>query len=212
MINGAHAIIYSKAPEADRAFLRDILKLPNVDVGEGWLIFGLPPAEVAVHPSDDNDVQELYLMCADVEAFMAAMKKNHILCAEVSDQGYGLVTRITLPGGGHLGVYQPRHARPNAVGVSASMVSASESGAKTDASKKSVPQPKSRGNQASKKSVPQPKGRGTHARPQPQDRSTQARPKPVSAGKSKKKSAKPAKNKSENKRRGKARKKVKRKR
>src|SRR5262245_99687 len=112
MINGAHVIIYSKDPEADRAFLRDVLKLPHVDVGEGWLIFALPPAEVAFHPSDNNDIHELYLMCADIEAFTAQMRKAGILCAEVSDQGYGLVTRITLPGGGMLGAYQPRHARP----------------------------------------------------------------------------------------------------
>src|SRR2546425_16196 len=69
MIIGAHSIIYSKAPQADRVFLRDVLELPSVDVGDGWLIFGLPPAEVAVHPAEENDVHELYLMCADVEAF-----------------------------------------------------------------------------------------------------------------------------------------------
>src|SRR5262245_39414029 len=70
MIHGAHAIIYSKKPEADRAFLRDVLRLPHVDVGGGWLIFGLPPAEVAVHPSDENDEHELFLMCDDIKAFM----------------------------------------------------------------------------------------------------------------------------------------------
>ena len=78
MINGAHAIVYSKKPEADRAFFRDVLGLPNVDVGDGWLIFGLPPAEVAVHPSGRNDEHELYLMCADIAAFVAAMKKRRI--------------------------------------------------------------------------------------------------------------------------------------
>ena len=115
MINGAHSIIYSKNPDADRAFLRDVLELPNVDVGDGWLIFGLPPAEVAVHPSDKNDVHELYLMCDDVEALIAAMNKRNVTCGPVQDQGWGLITRVTLPGGGELGIYQPRHARPEAV-------------------------------------------------------------------------------------------------
>ena len=112
MIIGAHSIIYSKDPEADRAFLRDVLELTNVDVGGGWLIFGLPPAEVAVHPSDKNDLHEFYLMCDDIEAFAAQMKKHGIACTPVDDQGWGLLSRLTLPGGGELGVYQPRHARP----------------------------------------------------------------------------------------------------
>jgi hypothetical protein len=115
MINGAHTIIYSTNPEADRAFLRDVLQLPNVDVGHGWLIFGLPPAEVAVHPADKNNVHELYLMCADIEALVTKMKQRNIACAPVQDQGWGLLTTLTLPGGGQLGVYQPRHARPKAL-------------------------------------------------------------------------------------------------
>ena len=113
MINGAHAIIYSSDPEADRSFLKDTLKLPYVDVGDGWLIFGLPPAEVAVHPADQNDVHELYLMCEDVEALIAALKSHDITCGPVQDAGWGLLTHLTLPGGGTLGVYQPRHARPS---------------------------------------------------------------------------------------------------
>ena len=112
MIIGAHSIVYSMSPEADRAFLRDVLKLPSVDVGGGWLIFGLPPAEVAVHPSDRNDVHEFYLMCDDVEAFIASMQKANITCGPVQNQGWGLLTQVRLPGGGHLGVYQPRHGRP----------------------------------------------------------------------------------------------------
>jgi hypothetical protein len=115
MIIGAHSIIYSKNPEADRAFLRDALGLPSVDVGDGWLIFGLPPSEVAVHPSGKNDVHELYLMCDDVEVFVAAMGKRGLLCGPVQNQGWGLLTQVTLPGGGKLGVYQPRHARPEPV-------------------------------------------------------------------------------------------------
>jgi hypothetical protein len=115
MIVGAHSIIYSANPEADRGFLRDVLGLPHVDVGEGWLIFGLPPAEVAVHPSDENDVHELFLMCDDVEAFLGQMEKQGIACGPVQNQGWGLLTQLTLPGGGKLGVYQPRHARPGAM-------------------------------------------------------------------------------------------------
>lgn len=112
MIIGAHSILYSARPEADRAFLRDVLKLPSVDVGEGWLIFGLPPAEVAVHPSELNDVHEFYLMCDDVEAFIADMTKRGIGCAPAQNLGWGILTHVTLPGGGKLGIYQPRHARP----------------------------------------------------------------------------------------------------
>lgn len=117
MITGAHSIIYSTDAEADRNFLRDVLKLPNVDVGGGWLIFGLPPAEIAVHPSEKNDVHEFYLMCDDVNAFIAEMRKHRVTCDPVQDQGYGLFTQLTLPGGGKLGVYQPRHARPKPMRV-----------------------------------------------------------------------------------------------
>ena len=116
MITGAHAIIYSKNPDADRAFLRDVLELTNVDVGDGWLIFGLPPAEVAVHPAEENDVHELYLMCDDVALLIAEMEKRDVPCGPVQDRGWGLLTELTLPGGGRLGVYQPRHARPEPMG------------------------------------------------------------------------------------------------
>ena len=112
MINGAHSVIYSRDPEADRTFLRDTLGLSHVDVGEGWLIFGLPPAEVAVHPSDRNDVHELFLMCDDIDALMAEMREKGVACDPVERQPWGALTRLTLPGGGKLGVYQPRHARP----------------------------------------------------------------------------------------------------
>lgn len=114
MISGAHSMINSKAPEADRAFLRDVLKLPHVDVGGGWLIFALPPAEVAVHPSETNSVHELYFMCEDIQRFVAEMKEHDIVCSPVQEQEWGLLTELTLPGGGKLGVYQPRHERPAA--------------------------------------------------------------------------------------------------
>ena len=117
MITGAHSIIYSRNPDADRALLRDVLGLPHVDVGGGWLIFGLPPAEIAVHPSDENDVHELYFICDDIKAFAAAMRKRNIECGPVLDRGWGLLAELGLPGGGKIGVYQPRHARPASVGA-----------------------------------------------------------------------------------------------
>ncbi len=130
MLIGAHAIIYSKRPEADRAFLRDVLKLRHADAGEGWLIFGLPPSEVAVHPGDENDVHELYLMCRDIRTFVSAMKERGIACGEVLERGWGLLSEMELPGGGKLGVYQPRHARPKAARPAATRRRARAAGGK----------------------------------------------------------------------------------
>ncbi len=115
MIIGAHTIIYSQNPEADRAFLRAVLKLAYVDAGDGWLIFGLPPAEIAVHPSDSNDVHELYLMCDNVRELVADLKAQQVTCTEVVEAAWGLLTHLALPGGGQLGIYQPRHGRPGAL-------------------------------------------------------------------------------------------------
>ncbi len=115
MITGGHMIIYSKDSDSDRTFLRDVLKLTSVDVGGGWLIFGLPPAEVAVHPSDKNDVHEFFLMCDDIESFITEMQRRNVKCDRVQDENWGLLTYLTLPGGGKLGVYQPRHVRPDAM-------------------------------------------------------------------------------------------------
>ena len=112
MIHGTHVIIYSKDAEADRAFFRDVLKYESVDAGDGWLIFALPPAEVAVHPSDTNDVHEFFLMCDDIQALVAEMKRKNVTCSPVDEQRWGSITRLTLPGGGQLGVYQPKHASP----------------------------------------------------------------------------------------------------
>jgi hypothetical protein len=112
MIIGAHTIIYSTNADADRAFLRDMFSFPHVDVGGGWLIFGLPPAEVAVHPAEKDSVQEFYLMCDDVDALIADMRARNVACEPVQNQVWGRLTHLTLPGGGRLGVYQPRHARP----------------------------------------------------------------------------------------------------
>jgi catechol 2,3-dioxygenase-like lactoylglutathione lyase family enzyme len=112
MITGTHTIIYSKDAEADKAFFRDILKLEKVDVGRGWLIFGLPPSELAVHPTEDSQHQGFYLMCDDINAFVKQMSQHKIVCSEVSDQRWGLLIELTLPGGGKVGVYQPKHERP----------------------------------------------------------------------------------------------------
>jgi hypothetical protein len=114
LINGAHSIIYSKKPEADRVFLRDIMGLSHVDVGDGWLIFGLPASELAVHPSSKNNKQELYFMCKDIHAFIKTMKGKKVTCSSIQSQAWGELTYVTLPGGGKLGVYQPHHARPKA--------------------------------------------------------------------------------------------------
>jgi hypothetical protein len=111
MIIGAHSIVYSKDSTADRGFFQDVLGLSHVDVGGGWLIFALPPAEVAVHPAKKPS-QGLYLMTDDVAAFVASMEEHGIDCTPPADQGWRMLTTLTLPGGGELGVYEPRHARP----------------------------------------------------------------------------------------------------
>ena len=113
MIIGAHSIIYSTKPDADRAFLKDILKFTHVDVGEGWLIFGLPPAEVAVHPSEENNLHEFYLMCDNIHATLNELKaKGAEVAGEVSDQGWGLLAAVRLPDGSEFPIYQPRHPSP----------------------------------------------------------------------------------------------------
>lgn len=116
MLTGAHAIIYSHDAEADRAFLRDVLGLPHVDTGGGWLIFALPPSEVAVHPGDKGGVHEVFLLTDDVAGFVAEMGRRKVRCGPIQAMSWGSLTEVTLPGGGALGVYQPRHARPEAAG------------------------------------------------------------------------------------------------
>ena len=113
-ITGAHTVIYSLQPEADRDFFRDVLGFPHVDAGSGWLIFSLPPSEVAVHPAESNGRHELYLMCDDIGELVSEMKRRGVECSELQEQRWGVLTEIVLPGGGKLGVYQPRHARPPA--------------------------------------------------------------------------------------------------
>jgi hypothetical protein len=113
MITGVHAIVFSQDAEAVRAFLRDVLDLPNVDAGGGWLIFALPPAEIAAHPAAESGRHELYLMCDDIHATVAELEAKGVEFARgVSDEGFGLLTAIKVPGGGELGLYEPRHPLP----------------------------------------------------------------------------------------------------
>ena len=111
MINGAHVIIYSKDAEADRTFFKDVLGFHHVDAGHGWLIFALPPAEVACHPAEENDQHQLYLMCEDLKTVVAALEAKGIHCSEVQEPPWGVLTHIILPSGGKLGLYQPKHPK-----------------------------------------------------------------------------------------------------
>ena len=109
MISGAHIIIYSQDAEADRAFFRDVLGLESVDAGRGWLIFALPPSEAAFHPSNNNGVHELYFLCADLNAEMAALASKNVKCSEIKEERWGSITGFRLPGGGVIHLYQPKH-------------------------------------------------------------------------------------------------------
>jgi hypothetical protein len=112
MITGAHSIMYSSDAKADVEFFKNVLKFNHVDVGHGWLIFGLPPSEIAVHPSDENGRYEFYLLCDNIHTFIEEMLEKGVSCSPVETQRWGSITRLTLPGGGKLGVYEPKHARP----------------------------------------------------------------------------------------------------
>ncbi len=119
MISGAHVLIYTADADADRAFFRDVLGLPHVDAGHGWLIFRLPPAEAAVHPSDEGAPlshegagmvgAHLYLMCEDLAAEISALEARGVTCAPVQRERWGIRTALRLPSGGELGLYQPTH-------------------------------------------------------------------------------------------------------
>jgi len=113
MIVGAHSIIYSNQPEADRAFLKDLIDLDSTDVGGGWLIFGLPSSELAVHPSEKNTSHEFFQICEDIQTFTALMAENGMNCTDGQEEIWGLLVYVTLPGGGRLGVYEARHERPD---------------------------------------------------------------------------------------------------
>jgi len=132
MISGAHVLIYSTNSDADAAFMRDVLALPHVDAGEGFLIFGLPPAEMAMHETKDGNSgkSELHLVVDSIDKFVAAMQERSIACDPIADQGWGVVSRVTLPSGIKLGVYEPRHARPEASGHASGAVKAAAKAAK----------------------------------------------------------------------------------
>jgi predicted enzyme related to lactoylglutathione lyase len=116
MVNGVHALIYAEDADKVRAFFRDVLGFPAVDAGQGWLVFALPPAELGIHPAEGKGHHELYLMCDDVAATVEELKRKGVeLTKPVEDQGWGLVTALKIPGGGELGLYQPRH--PTAHGL-----------------------------------------------------------------------------------------------
>jgi hypothetical protein len=109
MIFGAHVVVWSKDAEADRRFLSEVLGFESVDAGRGWLIFALPPTEAAVHPAEENLGQELYFLCDDLKSEIAQLRAKGVQCAVVEEARWGLVTKIELPGGGRVGLYQPKH-------------------------------------------------------------------------------------------------------
>lgn len=125
MITGAHFLLYSKNPEADRAFLRDILGFRAIDIGSGWLIFKLPPSEIAVHPASGNFVRVhadhqllgavLYLMCDDLPSLIKSLEAKNVRCSSVTEEPWGMKTTVPLPSGGEVGLYQPTH--PTALGL-----------------------------------------------------------------------------------------------
>ena len=115
MISGAHVVVYSKNAEADRAFFRNVLGFKSVDAGHGWLVFALPPGEAAFHPSDENGAHELYFICEDLKAEMASLAKKDVKFSEVQQARWGSITKMHLPGGGAVGLYQPKH--PLAIGL-----------------------------------------------------------------------------------------------
>jgi hypothetical protein len=113
VIKGTHVVIYTKDSEADRGFFRDVLKFPSVDAGHGWLIFAMPPLEAAFHDSEKNDQHELFLMCDDIRATLSDLKSKNVEVSEVSEQRWGKLATFTLPGGGKIGIYEPKHPSPS---------------------------------------------------------------------------------------------------
>jgi catechol 2,3-dioxygenase-like lactoylglutathione lyase family enzyme len=109
MISGSHVVIYSKDAAADRAFFRDVLGFKNVDAGHGWLIFALPPGEAAFHPAEANGGHELYFLCDDVKAEVATLVAKGVECSELQEARWGSITKMRLPGGGEVGLYEPKH-------------------------------------------------------------------------------------------------------
>lgn len=113
MISGTHVVLYSANADADRAFIRDVLGFANVDAGDGWLIFALPPSELAVHPGESGGSAEFFLMCEDIDAEVVRLAAQGVRCEPPANAGWGRLTHLSLPSGARLGLYQPRHARPS---------------------------------------------------------------------------------------------------
>ena len=109
MISAAHVVVYTKDAEADRLFFRDVLGFQSVNAGHGWLIFALPPGEAAFHPSDENGVHELYFICDDLDAEIASLTEKGVECSTIQEARWGSITKMRLPGGGAVGLYQPKH-------------------------------------------------------------------------------------------------------
>lgn len=109
MLTGAHVVVYSRDAEADRVFFRDVLGLRSVDAGHGWLIFAVPAAEVAFHPHDQNDKHVMHFVCDDLNAQIAALWKKGVRFGEIAEEQWGTRTTISLPGGGEIGLYEPKH-------------------------------------------------------------------------------------------------------
>jgi predicted enzyme related to lactoylglutathione lyase len=113
MITGVHAIVFSQEAEKTRAFFAGVLGLSSVDAGGGWLIFALPPAELAVHPAEGDGRHQLYLMCDDINATLAELQgKGAEVAKEVSDEGWGLLASVRMPDGAEFPIYEPRHPSP----------------------------------------------------------------------------------------------------
>jgi len=113
VITGIHAIVFSPDAAKVRAFFADVLGMPSADAGGGWLIFALPPAELAVHPADGPSHHELYLMCDDIQATLAELRDKGVeVTRDISDQGWGLLAAIRLPDGSEFAIYEPRHPSP----------------------------------------------------------------------------------------------------
>ena len=142
MITGIHTLIYANDADKVRTFFRDVLQFPSVDVGHGWVIFAMPPAELGIHPTDGEVYHELYLMCDDVKSTVARLQRKGVQCAEIRDVGWGSLTSVTIPGGGEIGLYEPRHK--TAIGPSAAKKAAVRKPASRAAKRaRTAPKPKS---------------------------------------------------------------------
>jgi catechol 2,3-dioxygenase-like lactoylglutathione lyase family enzyme len=109
MISGAHIVLYTNNPAADRAFFSDVLQLKSVDAGGGWLLFALPPAEASFHPSEENGLHELFFMCEDLHAEIISLAKKDVMCSEIEETRWGSIVKMRLPGGSDIRLYQPKH-------------------------------------------------------------------------------------------------------